>query len=525
MQHRSARPITKHVGERSGNVLQAAHARLSEAEACRRSGKFERARKLCEALLEEYPDYVGALQTLGVVHLATKRYRQALSCFIQASMLCPKDWVNLSNLGHTYLRLGAHESAAKVLEQARRLKPDDPGIHWSLAELHRENRDYAGAAEAYRAVLHLSPSHADAAHGLGDTLIQLGDVAQAAPALKRAHELNPKSVAILYSLSQLPSPAADIDPLRCIEGLLPQEGQDEADFEILVGLTRAAALDQQGRHTEAWASLVEANRREFPRHQQSHRRNVLRMEAAYKAALREGGPTPGPVTQDPSAPMSLFIIGPSRAGKSSLERLVSGLDGVKRGFESRLVEPAVRRTSQLAGLLTVVDPLELPRSLDAQFRKTYLEDLRELATGARIITDTHPGMITAVGRIAETIPNVRFVFIRRDREDLALRILMKRYRTGNHYAYDIGTIFEYLSRFDQLMDLWVQRLPRLAIALTYEDLVAESRATLQRVAELCEVGLPSEPVPALADDRNCSQPYRELMAKALARAGRGDRAY
>ena len=38
---------------------------------------------------------------------------------------------------------------------------------------------------------------------------------------------------------------------------------------------------------------------------------------------------------------------------------------------------------------------------------------------------------------------------------------MKRYRTGNHYAYDIETIFEHLSRYDQLMDLWMQRFPVL----------------------------------------------------------------
>ena len=170
--------MTKPVGERSGNVLQAAHARLAEAEACRRAGKIDRARTLCEALLGEYPDYVGALQTLGVVQLATEDYRKALSCFIQAAMLCPKDWVNLSNLGTAYLRLGAREAAAPVLEQARRLRPDDPGIHLSLAELHREDRDYAGAAEAYRTVLSFSPFHADAAHGLGDTLLQLGDVAR-----------------------------------------------------------------------------------------------------------------------------------------------------------------------------------------------------------------------------------------------------------------------------------------------------------------------------------------------------------
>jgi tetratricopeptide (TPR) repeat protein len=523
MQHRSRPPIRKPVREKSGNILQAAHARLVEAEACRRAGRLDRARKLCEALLGEYPDYVGALQTLGVAHLATNSYRQALSCFIQAAMLCPKDWVNLGNLGNAYLKLGAHEAAAQVLEQARRLKPDDPGIHWSLAELHREDRDYAGAADAYRTVLNLSPLHADAAHGLGDTLLQLADAAQAAPALKRAHELNPRSVAILYSLSQLPSAAADIDILKGLDAVLPQEGQDRADFEILIGLTRAAALDRQGRHAEAWASLLEANRREFPRHQQADRRNALRMDAAYHAALSEGGPVAERVTQDASHPMSLFIIGPSRAGKSTLERLVGALDGVKRGFESRLVEPAARRTSQLAGLLTAVDPVELPRSLDAQFRKIYLEDLGEFAHSARIVTDTHPGMITAVGRIAAIIPNVRFVFIRRDSQDLALRILMRRYRTGNHYAYDIGTIFEHLSRYDQLMDLWMERFPRLAIALTYEDLTTDPKATLARVAGLCGATVPDRPLPVLGDDRNCSQPYRELMAKALAATHSGRR--
>ena len=273
--------------------------------------------------------------------------------------------------------------------------------------------------------------------------------------------------------------------------MLLQEGQDRADFEILIGLTRAAALDRQGRHAEAWGSLVEANRREFPRHQQAHRRNVQRMDAAYRAALGEGRPVAGPAAQD--HPMSLFIVGPSRAGKSTLERLVGGLDGVKRGFESRLVEPAARRTSQLAGLLTVVDPVELPISLDAQFRKTYLEDLGEFAPGARIVTDTHPGMITAIGRIAATIPNVRFIFMRRDPQDLALRILMRRYRTGNHYAYDLATIFEHLSRYDQLMDLWVQRFPRLAIALTYEDLVTEPKARLRVWRSFAERPCPPDP--------------------------------
>jgi hypothetical protein len=297
--------------------------------------------------------------------------------------------------------------------------------------------------------------------------------------------------------------------------VVPQEDQDRNDFDILVGLTRAAALDRLGRYAEAWTSLIEANRRAFPRHREAHRRNLLRMDLARQMALREHALAVAPRAQDVSQPLSLFIVGPSRAGKSTLERLVSRLDGVKRGFERRLVDPAARRTSQLAGLLTVVDPLELPRALDAQFCRNYLEELRQFASGARIVTDTHPGIITSVGRIAATIPDVRFIFVRREPNDLALRILMRWYRAGNHYAYDIKTVFEYVSRYDKLMDLWSKTLPHLSICLSYEELVGDPKAALARVAGLCEVAPVFKSIPKLCDDRNCSQPYRHFMSDVL----------
>ena len=114
-----------------------AFARLAEAESHRRSGDLGRAAALCEALLRDYPDYAGALQTLGVIHLAMNDPRQAYSCFAQVQLLCPADWINLSNLGTAALRLGAHGAATEILEKARRLKPDDSemkqNVHWANA--------------------------------------------------------------------------------------------------------------------------------------------------------------------------------------------------------------------------------------------------------------------------------------------------------------------------------------------------------------------------------------------------------
>ena len=110
--------MERHIGPtgiRPGASANPHHAAqmLADAETCRRMGKLDRAQSLCKSLLQKYPDYVGALQTLGVTQLTKKNYRQALSCFIQAAMLCPKDCINLTNLATAYLHLGARELAAQ----------------------------------------------------------------------------------------------------------------------------------------------------------------------------------------------------------------------------------------------------------------------------------------------------------------------------------------------------------------------------------------------------------------------------
>ena len=352
-----------------------AHGRLAEAETCRRKGDLARAQSLCESLLKDYPDYVGALQTLGVVHLARKNYQQAFICFIQAVMHCPKDGVNLTNLATAYLRLGAREMAAQTLEQARKVNPNDAAVYCTLAEIYREDREYELAAECYLKVLGFLPAHAEAAHGLGDCYSHLGRINDAAAALERAHHLNPKSVAILYAIGQLPASAAAIDLLDAVARVHRQEAQDRPEFEAFRAFTRAAALDRKGRHREAWTSLVEANRRVFPEHEPAHRRHAARMETALQAALSQPALNPGSWPTAPRGhPVSLFIIGPSRSGKSTLEHLAGRLDGVKRGHESRLVERAVRRTAQISGLLTTGNANDLPPALDGRLREVYAQE-------------------------------------------------------------------------------------------------------------------------------------------------------
>ena len=120
-----------------------------------------------------------------------------------------------------------------------------------------------------------------------------------------------------------------------------------------------------------------------------------------------------------------------------------------------------------------------------------------------------PRVGTATGA---TRPGVRFIFMMRDLDDVALRMFMKPYRAGNHYAYSIATIFEYLSLYYQLVDLWLERLPQIAMAVEYNDMIGDPAGSLARIAEFCGLAPPDRAMPALGDDRGCAAPYKPFIA-------------
>jgi hypothetical protein len=213
----------------------------------------------------------------------------------------------------------------------------------------------------------------------------------------------------------------------------------------------------------------------------------------------------------PEQPISLFILGPSRCGKTTMEQLVATLDGVKRGHESPAVRNAVRRTFQVSSLPDS-DSLELlPPHLYPLCREYYFEELARRARSARVVTNTSPGYIHVAAFMVEMIKNVRFLFVKRNVEDNILRIYMARYRSGNAYAYDLKAARDQVLRYNDMIDLMVEKFPDIVRVIHYEDMVLRPAAARSAAAELCGLTTSGNPLPAISDDSGCAKPYRHLM--------------
>jgi tetratricopeptide (TPR) repeat protein len=487
---------------------------LEQAEALRMQGQIDRARDLCEGLVRRYPDYFGALYTLGLIYIDKEQYPQALGFLVRAAMLNPRSWRALTALSAVYLKLGASEMAARTLEQAVAINPDDPSILLTLGEIYREEREYELAKDAYRKSYNLDPSLEAAAIGLGSCCAHLGSYAEASEIFQGLLKRGARSVTALFELTDLPASFVSLDLQKQFTRIAGGGKAEEGNFKNLAAFMQANILHNSGHFADAWKGLVAANRMLHETIKQNaaelaetQRANLAQLkERRIKAAesIRRSGRT-----------ISLFILGPSRSGKTTMETLAGTLDGVKRGYENPSVENAIRRTFQGAGLLTA-DMFEvLPPRLDSVCRDIYLEELARRAGTAKVFTNTHPGRIHDAARVAAAFPDVRFVFVKRNLYDNMLRIYMRKYASGNSYAYDLATIRDHVTWYHAMIDVLVEKLPDITRVVHYEDMVADPAAALRVAADLCQLPMNHSPLPEIGDDRGCAEPYREFLKSAL----------
>jgi tetratricopeptide (TPR) repeat protein len=484
---------------------------LQQAEQLRQQRDFARAQSICESLLQRYPDYMGALHTLGLIFADQNNYDQALDCLVRAAMLNPQNWTTSIALGTVYSRLGAYEMAAQSLAQAQSIRPEDPHVLVAFGDLYREQREYELACDVYRRALAKDSSLTSAAIGLAWSYKNLGAYAEAAAIFEGLIRRGMRLLEPIRGLTNLPASAVKLDLLAALKNVVRNPGEDKDAFDASVLFFKAAALDRAGRYPDAWKHLVQANRMVFVRAKRSIPK-LAEMRHASLTSLRAYRPQCA--GDDDKYPVSLFILGPSGCGKTTMEELAGMFDAVKRGYENPIVENAVRRASQTSNLLTTSLLKQLPPQLYPLCREIYLNNLAQRVGSQKVFTNTLSTCIHDAAHIASVLPNARFIFLKRNMEDNLLRIFMRNYTSGNPYGADLKAARDHVLWFNEMIDLLADKLPAIVRVIRYEDMIGNPIGALQVIAGLCRLPIPDKP-PMIGGDVDCAAPYRELMATEL----------
>lgn len=122
----------------------------AEGDGHKRAGRLDEAKVAYEKLLEAEPGNVEALNELGNVLFAMKKYDEAAKVFTQACRRDGKFALGWYNLAHAYRKLDKKQDAAEAYRKYIALKPEDPDPYYGLGQSLKGLGDVPGAIEAFR---------------------------------------------------------------------------------------------------------------------------------------------------------------------------------------------------------------------------------------------------------------------------------------------------------------------------------------------------------------------------------------
>lgn len=496
-----------------------AHQRLSEANDCISRGDMAGATQICQQLLEEHPDYSGALSMLAIIYMQQANYSAAFPYLVKASMLNPSDPSILANLGKVYHELDAGECAMRCLEKANALNPNEPMTYYFMGEVMLQRQDYVRAEECFQKLVALQPGNTSGKIRLGISQAKMEQSDEAASTFKSSLEMplsREENALLLYMLSELPSAPEGVDVIEALDEMSTPQPQDTEITGHLINFARGVSLDKKGNFKEAWNCFTSVNQK-IADATVTERKTYLKQANALvdKAINWQPSKVDTPAPDNKELPVSLFILGPSRSGKTSLENLIGSVDGVKTGFEHNIVKDTAKRVAQKADLLSEDQLSDISSELNELSSRTYHEALSRHGGDASFLTITHPGATSDVGRLVDCVPEARFIFMKRNLDDNALRIFGYFYSPNtNQFASNIRDIYEYLDLHNRMIDNWLEKLGTKAMLISYEELAKNPGDTLERVCEFCGLKPPSNPDLQTGNDAGCAKPYKKWLGDA-----------
>ena len=247
---------------------------------------------------------------------------------------------------------------------------------------------------------------------------------------------------------------------------------------------------------------------------ETQRRQIGARQSEALIRLKSSRHRPKPLALEAGLPVSLFILGSSRSGKTTLESLAGRLPGVQMGYENPIAFKAAQQVLRLSGFPDS-GYAGLPRELEGECRNVYISNLRKKAGDAKVFTNTDPNLIHDVLTIASVLPNARFVFVKRNIYDTVFGILMTLYRYGNEYSYDLKSACEHVMWYHNMIDLLSERIPEISYVTTYEETIQNPAGVITKIANLCKIDVTKNNASQLHNDVGLADAYRSYIETAL----------
>jgi len=390
------------------------------------------------------------------------------------------------------LRLGRAAEADAVVESAARCAPGAGEAYNSLAHVSVALGHHGRANELYRRAVELSPNVSRHWFNLASSERSLGRLAPAEAACDRAIALDSREYRgylLRAELRPQTATANHVEPLR--RELARSDLEPSA--RVLLGYALGKELDDLGQYEEAfkWFTVAASARRRQLTY------DVALDERRHRAIIDAFPCGPGrPATGRLDSSRFVFIVGMPRSGTTLVDRVLTGLPGVRSNGETDNFEHAWLAASpaERAGAKQGARGAEqgarddLARAATADWDAVAAGYARLAAGGGgaqQVIIEKLPLNYLHLGAIRSALPQARLVLVSRSPIDCCFAMYRTLFGDAYPFTYELEDLARYYAAYSRLIAHWRDAFGDSLHEVHYEELVSEPVRVGAALARAC----------------------------------------
>lgn len=383
------------------------------------------------------------------------------------------------------LRLGRAADAELVVSQALQCQQGVAAAYDALAHVSMLLGQHERSNGLYRRVVQLAPNEPRFWYNLASSERSFGRLLEAEAACDRAITLDATHYASYLLRSELRVQSPDANHIEELQSQLSRPELDDR-ARVPLGYALAKELDDLQRFDEAFHWFSEAA-------------SARRRHLAYDVAVDEkklqritetfpGEPTHAAQGRDDDSGRYIFIVGLPRSGTTLLERILTGLPGVRSNGETDHFSRSLMAASQQDGSSD-------PRGAGDVFQRAAAVDPVTVATnyaklanngapGERII-EKLPMNYLYLGAIRHALPQAKLLLVRRSPLDSCFAMYRTLFGAAYPFSYDFEDLARYYAAYGRLIAHWRAVLGDELHEVVYEEFVNEPLRVGATVARTC----------------------------------------
>jgi tetratricopeptide (TPR) repeat protein len=285
---------------------------------------LDKAREWYERAIEKHKPFQRAYKNLGLVHVRSKRYREAIEPLTQAIELGARDGLTFGSLAFTYLMYGRYASAETAYRQAIMLQPESIDWKLGLARCLFKQQKYGEVVGLCSEMISRDPAKPDFWLHQANAFLRLKQPLKAA---QNYEYLAAMGKASWQTLNMLGDVYANEGALDLAADAYLRAMNRAPDENVRTFIRDSEVLAARAAYSEATLMLEKITKKFEGQLTDEHRKRILKLEARLAAATgdpdkKQAGLLEEIVRLDPLDGEALILLGQLYARSDKIEKAI-----------------------------------------------------------------------------------------------------------------------------------------------------------------------------------------------------------